>query len=448
MAASPDQNSRPRVFYGWILAFSLLVIYFLADGVSLTVPPILYPRLIAEFGATEGAVSFCGAITLIVAGMVAPFAGILLDRFGPRTMIRLGILLLGLCGIFYVRSTSLWQLYLLHLFLGIGLVFCGMLSIVVLVSDWFVQRRATVLGLVLAGSSLSGAILPNLLAPVVTDPQYGWRWGYGLVLVLLLAFGLPLSLFAIKERPSELNVYPDVNPRLKEAGGEDRHFFPSKGAAFHEATRQSAFWVFALSLATLWFSLFVFHSQLVIFIKQDLGLTQALASFCFSLIFISSVTGNLAFSALSDRLGRHRIIVFTAFMLFFGSLLLLDFSLRGHGVSPELTKNVKRLLAFSVLFGLGYGGTFTILQAMVSDRFGTGELGRILGTLTFIGTVGGFAGIASSGFLRTWTGSYLIPFLIVSFLCGFMAVLLFLLKRLTGNTHKTNKDEFERPKHP
>jgi len=160
------------------------------------------------------------------------------------------------------------------------------------------------------------------------------------------------------------------------------------------------------------------------------------------------VTGNLTFSALSDRLGKHRVIVFTAFVLFFGSFLLLAFSLSARGLSLELTKNLTKLLAFSVLFGLGYGGTFTILQAMISDRFGTGELRRILGTLTFIGTVGGFAGIASSGFLRTWTGSYLIPFLIVSTLCGIMAVLLFLLKRLTGSSHEANKEDCERPQHP
>ena len=58
MVPNPDQNTRPKVFYGWVIAFSLLVIYLRADGVSLTVPPVLYPRLIKEFGATEGAVSF------------------------------------------------------------------------------------------------------------------------------------------------------------------------------------------------------------------------------------------------------------------------------------------------------------------------------------------------------------------------------------------------------
>jgi len=53
MAPNPDQITCSKVFCGWIIAFSLLVIYLLADGVSLTVPPVLYPRLIKEFGATK-----------------------------------------------------------------------------------------------------------------------------------------------------------------------------------------------------------------------------------------------------------------------------------------------------------------------------------------------------------------------------------------------------------
>jgi MFS family permease len=428
MAGNPDTAARPKVFYGWIIASALLVIYFLADGLSLTVPPVLYPQLIKEFGATEGAVSFCGAITLMVAGIVAPFAGVLLDRLGPRRMIRIGLILLILCGMLYGQASSLRLLYAVHALMGIGLVLCGMMSIVVLVSNWFVKRRATVLGLVLTGSSLSGGILPNLVAPVVGDPAFGWRWGYGLVLGLLILVALPLSLFLVKESPSEIGLHPDGDL----APNADRSEAPSPplGVPFHEATAQSAFWVFAVSLAALWFSIFVFHSQLIIFVRQDLGFTQELAAFCFSLIFICSVTGNLFFSAVSDRLGKHRVIPFTALLLFFGSLLLMEPFGDAGGLTLQLTKTPWRLLAFSVFFGLGYGGTFTILQAMISDTFGPKELGRILGALTFMGTVGGFAGISSSGFLRTWTGSYLIPFMIVSGLCGLMAALLFFLRRL------------------
>jgi MFS family permease len=91
-------------------------------------------------------------------------------------------------------------------------------------------------------------------------------------------------------------------------------------------------------------------------------------------------------------------------------------------------------MVFSALFGLGYGGTFTILQAMISDTFGPKELGRIIGALTFMGTAGGFAGISSSAFLRTWTGSYLTPFMIVSGLCGLMVALLFSLRGFVGRS--------------
>jgi MFS family permease len=118
-----------------------------------------------------------------------------------------------------------------------------------------------------------------------------------------------------------------------------------------------------------------------------------------------------------------------------GSFLLLDLYGRSSGLSIALKNNASRLLAFSVLFGFGYGGTFTILQAMISVYFGPRELGRILGMLTFIGTVDGFAGISSSGFLRTWMGSYMLPFMAVSILCGLMLVLLFSLRQMTGRTY-------------
>lgn len=434
MEKPKKEASRPEFFYGWIIAFSLLVIYFLADGISLTVPPVLYPSLIEEFGLTEGAVSLCGAITLIVAGVAAPLAGMLLDRFGGRRMVHGGLLLLGLCGILYVQASALWHFYVLHAFLGLGLVFCGMLSLVVLVSNWFIERRSTVLGFVLAGSSLSGGILPNLLAPLVSDPLFGWRWAYGVVLGLLLVIALPLSLVLVKESPSDVGDHPDGKRPSKNRVESGKKDLPSQGVPFRQARGQFAFWVFAACLAALWFSVFAVHSQLIIFMKQDLGFTQELASFCFSLIFICSVTGNLVFSSLSDRLGKRRVIPFAALMLFLGSSILFDISSTADGLSLALTNDLARILLFAVLFGSGYGGTFTILQAMISDHFGPGELGRILGVLTLLGTMGGFAGISSSGFLRTWTGSYLIPFVVVSALCAIMVALLLFLKRLARKT--------------
>jgi MFS family permease len=106
-------------------------------------------------------------------------------------------------------------------------------------------------------------------------------------------------------------------------------------------------------------------------------------------------------------------MILTTALMFLGSLLLLKFGQTDGRLPFSLVTGRSQLYVFAMLFGLGYGGTFSMIQLMVAECFGPRELGRILGVVTLIDTMGAFAGISLTGFLRTATGSYLIPFVTI-----------------------------------
>jgi len=413
-SAAIDGVASPRFFYGWYIALSAVAIYFMTNGATISVPPVFYPKFIEEFQSTEKAVSFCGAITLLVAGVLAPFAGALIDRFGVKRLMRVGILLLAASVTLYPFVGAVWHLYILHALFAIGLILCGLFINVVLLSRWFVARRGTVIGLLVAGSSLAGATLPNVVSPIIANPAYGWRWGYGVIAILVWLVAVPLTFLVIKADPREVGQYPDGKVPTQSANafaGDGPTLLP--GVTFRQALRTSVLWFLAFGSAFIWFAILAVQNQLVIYLKRDLGLSQELAAFYLSLIFMFSMGGKFGFGYLSDHLTKRSVMILTTALLFEGSLLLLKFDPSAGSLPVSLVTGRTQLITFAVLFGLGYGGTFSMIQLMVPECFGPRELGRILGVVTLIDTFGAFAGITLTGYLRTETGSYLIPFLTV-----------------------------------
>lgn len=409
-SAAASAGGPSRTFYGWYLAFAAVAIYFMSNGAAIALPPNFYPALIKEFQTTEAAVSLCGAITLMLAGLLAPFGGKLIDRFGVRLLMRVGVVLLAVTVSLYPLAGAIWHLYILHALFAGALTFCGLLISVVLLSRWFNVWRGTVIGLLVAGSSLAGAILPNVVAPIIADSNWGWRWAYGLIALMVWVVAVPLAFLVIKEDPRDVGQFPDgriPTDRAQAAASPGPSVLP--GVTLKQALRTGVLWFLALGSAFIWFAILAVQNQLVIYLKKDLGLSQALASFYLSLIFMFSIAGKFGFGALSDKMSKRSVMILTTVLLFVGSLLLLKVESGGLG----LVTSRPQLIAFAVLFGAGYGGTFSMIQLMVPECFGPKELGRILGIVTLIDTFGAFVGITLTGYLRTSTGSYLIPFLTV-----------------------------------
>ena len=118
------------------------------------------------------------------------------------------------------------------------------------------------------------------------------------------------------------------------------------------------------------------------------------------LLWLFSVSHSVS-GFLADRLGRKPVFVSTIAIMAGGAALL---TLPSDDV----------LWAGLVLFGLGWGGLYTLLQLLAADYFGPLHLGKILGVITVLDTFGGGLGPPLIGAIRDQAGSYDNAFLLVA----------------------------------
>jgi MFS family permease len=103
-----------RIYYGWWIALAAFLNLFFAVGILYYGFPVFYPALVNELGFTRAQTTEGFLLGFVFVGLSFSLAaGALIDRIGPRQVIRWGIGFLGLSLVFMGRMSHLWQYYLL-----------------------------------------------------------------------------------------------------------------------------------------------------------------------------------------------------------------------------------------------------------------------------------------------------------------------------------------------
>ncbi|MBI1847385.1 MAG: MFS transporter, partial [Candidatus Rokubacteria bacterium] len=103
----------------------------------------------AEFGWSRSMLSSVAAVSLLLLGATGPIVGRLADRWGPRRVILIALLVAGVGAIATAFVHTLWQVYLtvaVLMTLGAGSV--SMMTAAALIVRWFETHRGLVMGVV------------------------------------------------------------------------------------------------------------------------------------------------------------------------------------------------------------------------------------------------------------------------------------------------------------
>ena len=138
-------------------------------------------------------------------GLFAPIVGFLVDRFGSRTLIFFGTIVVGIGLILLSQTQSLAMFYGSFLLIAFGAGGCTLLVTMAVVANWFKKKVGIALGVMMSGVGASGLIVPLI---VYLIDVYGWRLTLAVLGAGIWLLGIPLS-FVIRDRPEKYGYLPD-----------------------------------------------------------------------------------------------------------------------------------------------------------------------------------------------------------------------------------------------
>ncbi|MFX6334740.1 MFS transporter, partial [Acinetobacter baumannii] len=88
----------------------------------------------------------------LISAVLSPLLGKLMDRTGPRTVMELGVILMGAGLLLAPLTTQPWHLYVtIGVLVGSGSVCLGYSGQSLYLPNWFVKRRGLAVGIAFAG---------------------------------------------------------------------------------------------------------------------------------------------------------------------------------------------------------------------------------------------------------------------------------------------------------
>lgn len=394
-------------FYGWWgIVLPVFIVIWVTNALTLAGINVFDRHILDELAISRGTLKFGDTLQLLAAATLAPVGGWLADRYGVRPAMVAGALLLALALFLFGSVDSVAHVYLLRIAMGASLAGAGLVICVTIVSRWFVARRGLALGLMLSGTSLGNAVIPQFNTWIIG--QTGWRDAFGVICLIPLVL-LPLVLTTIREWPDRVGLQP--------LGGDGSPGPPGTvkpGYDFSAAIRTANFWLIGAAAFCTFYSILGLSGNLFLHM-QDLGYDDRGAAQAFFPLFVMGLVGKIGAGAVSELLPRKAVLAICLVLMLGGAAMLatLDPGL----VWPALW-----------LFGLGWGGNYTMLQALVADVFGPRSLGSILGAITFIDATGGAIGPWATGMTYDSTGSYQAGFALMAALAAIALVCALLVR--------------------
>ena len=387
---------RPRTpfFYGWLVLGIAGCTTFAGSGVTQVVLGAIQVYITEDTGWSKGTLSLAASAGTWSSGLLALLIGRLADRYGPRWLMPVGLIVVGVCFLALSGVTSVWQFY-------VSYVLARAVSQVVLIGlvprtaavNFFRRRRNLTLAIVSTFRPIAGAI--NIQTISFIAVHQGWRAAYRYLGIFGLLLVVPVILF-MRRRPEDIGLAPDgAAPEASIAAAGERRLPAEESWTVQEALKTRTFWliVAVAILGTLAASSTGF--SLVPYLVEDVGLSASVATGVLSLGTILSIF-NLGWAYLADVITPRRCIMVTmlgtagmlAYLLTVGSLL--------------------GALGFALVWGIFSGAVGTLDSMLLAQYYGRASFGAILGAFLPFQTAALGLGPALASAVRGVTGDYTI----------------------------------------
>lgn len=401
-----------KKYYCWIVLACLFLMYMASNGIVLNTFNLYLPEFAKEFGVDIGKATGLAATLYLVLALPLPFVGNLLEKFSPKKLIVTGAIGVSAGLFFLAQATSFSMIQLFVIVYPLFLCLVGLLTSMYVINNWFVKYKGIATGILLMASSVG----PAIFAPIVGKwiKTMGWHAAAQNQFILCSCL-IVIPALLIYSHPAHMNSYADGIPGT--VGRQPVVDKEASKALLKKALSSAEFYLVALVTAALWFCIGGFIQNQRNY-QADLHLDVAQSGQLQGLFFLFGLLGKLLFGYLGDKFSVKKIMLISVGNMLLGCLLLY-WSLQDS----------RWIIPCAIVFGLGYSGTFTMIQLYIIDLFGGAAYGTILGLLSFIDTLCASIGVAVLGGMRKANGNYEKAFIIMIVLTIFSLLATYLINQ-------------------
>jgi MFS family permease len=380
-----------RVHYAWVVLGALIVIMIAAGGLRSAFGVFIKP-IESELGWSRTSLSIAAALSLLLYGALAPFAGRAADLWGARTVFTASLGLMAVGALASAYMTRLWHLYVASgILMALGAGGATLTSALPLLTRWFDKRRGLVMGV--AGAAMSAGQLVVIPLATWLTLTVGWRQSYlwlGLGLVVLI---LPLAATLLRNDPRDRGLEPyGATPAVRTVGGD-----PAPAAArvsLSEAMQVPAFWLLVSSYFICGYTTGGLIGTHLIPHAVEHGFTEMVAAQALGVMGATSILGSIASGWICDRFGRKGPLAWYYLLRGVSLLFLL-------GVS-----DVASLDLFAFILGLNWFSTVPPTTTLTANIFGRASVGELSGWIFLSHQSGAALAASMGGWIHDATGSY------------------------------------------
>lgn len=370
-----------KIFRGWWVAWGSFFLTILLGGAVYFGFTAFYDPIIQEFNWTYTEVSIAFSIRGLEMGLLAPVAGFLVDRYGPRVLILIGVSLIGMSLLFLSQVQSLTTFYAAFVLMAIGTSGCSSTVLLTAVAGWFRKNVGKAMGVVSAGFGVGGLMVAWI---VYLIDVYKWRNAMIILGILVLVAGLPLA-FVVGLRPKKNQGVPAERKNSPDSKAKpDEAYWP--GIPFNRAIRSFNFWklCFAETIRVANTTAILTH---VMPYLASMEMPRYRAAWVATAIPLASVAGRMFYGWLCDRLDKKLVWISALALLSLGNLLFVV------AYREEFT------LLFIIIYSTAFGGAVTVRGAILREYFGAVSFGRLHGIVMGLAAAAGIVGVTGSAWV-------------------------------------------------
>lgn len=379
MIASGAGSARgtTRLFYGWVIVGVGIVVTCVGFGAMLSLSVFLQP-MASAMGWSRTGIATAALINFLCMGVGAFMWGVLSDRYGTRTVVLAGGVLLGLGMVVASRATTLLQFQLLFgpiVGVAAGSFYAPMTAAT---ARWFTRNRSLAVALVSAGLSMGSTVMAPLAGWLIA--AYDWRTAM-LVLGDLVWLVVVPAAFLVRNPP------PSPAP-VATTGTPDR-----SGFTIGQVIRTPQFAAIALTH----FACCAAHSGPIFHMVThaiDRGIMAMAAATVLSVAGLASLSGKIVCGLFADRIGAKRTLVAGLAL----QAVAIALYLLGGGLGS--------FYALALVFGFAYGGVMPLYAILVREYFGDRIMGTAFGAVSLAATLGMALGPLIGGWVYDALGGY------------------------------------------